>query len=173
MGGFVHRHSNKVTELDQFGGLRVLLRQRVERLMDGQQFVGGGCEDEILVEVVVGEFEVKRPCASLLALSPARMFHQDSSHGLGGCGEKVRSVLPGSLLRTDQPEPGFVHERRGLESMAGGFARHLVGGDASEFLVDQWEKFLGGPGIALIQGAENARDVVQGFTAIRVRLLPG
>ncbi len=144
MGGFVHCHPDKVTELDQFGGLRVLLGQRVECLVNGEQFVRWRRQNE----AVFGQFEVEGTGAPLLALPPSGVFHQDSSHRLRGRGEKVRPILPAAVIRTEQSQPRLMHKGRRLESMPRRFARHFVGGDAPEFLVNQREKFLGGSGIA-------------------------
>ena len=51
-----------------------------------------------------------------------------------------------------------MNERGGLKRVAGGFVRHLVRGQAAEFLINQRQQFVGGPGIALLDGGENARD---------------
>ncbi len=46
LGGFLHSHSDKVPKLDQFGSLGVMTRQAVQGLMNRQQLVRGGAEDQ-------------------------------------------------------------------------------------------------------------------------------
>jgi hypothetical protein len=62
----------------------------------------------------------------------------------------------------DEPEPGLVNQRGRLQRVAGGFVRHLVRGQATQFVIDQWKQFPGGFGVALLCAVEAARHFAHG-----------
>ena len=77
-----------------------------------------------------GRVQVHAPPAAAVAdgrLAPGG-FHQDSSHRLGGGGEKVPATV--ELLVSDQPQIGFMDQGGGVERVAGGLGCHLRGGQA-------------------------------------------
>jgi hypothetical protein len=49
----------------------------------------------------------------------ARVINQNLTHQLRGDGEKVRAVLPRDIPTINQPQVGFVNQRRGLQEMIG------------------------------------------------------
>ena len=103
-----------------------------------------------------------RSAAALLAMFPACPFDEDSPHRLGGRGEEMRSVLPVGLRVGAEPEPRFVDERGRLKRVSRLFPRHLGCRQASQLGVDERQQFISGFGIALLDGLEDARDVVHG-----------
>ena len=81
--------------------------------------------------------------------------------------KKVRAVFKAGLsVGIDEPEPGLVHERRGLERVAGLLARHLRGGEAPKFGIDQRKQLVGGGRLALLNPGEKPRDVVHARRAL-------
>ena len=56
-------------------------------------------------------------------LTTAGAIHQDAAHRLGGGGKEVLASVPCALFPAGDPEPGFMHERRGLERALVRFAR--------------------------------------------------
>ena len=69
------------------------------------------------------------------------------------------SQSPG-LLGADEPQVRLVDQGGGLERLAGLLLRELLGGQLAELVVDQRQEFLGRLGIALLDGREDAGDVV-------------
>jgi len=67
--------------------------------------------------------------AALGGLAGAGMVHQDAAHDLGAGGQEMRTVVPVGPPGVDQPQVGFIDERRGLECVARRLGRHVVLGD--------------------------------------------
>jgi len=77
-------------------------------------------------------------------------------------------TIPLLLIVADQPKPGFMHECRGLQSLAVSFVGHLRGGETSQFGINQRQQLIRGGGIALLGRFKDARDVAHadpGFSA--------
>jgi len=89
-------------------------------------------------------------------LLAAGMVNENAAHALGSGAKEVRAVLPGQVPGSNKPQPSFVDERGGLQRMTGGFVRHLVRGEAAEFLIDQREQFIGSLAIAMLDGVKDA-----------------
>jgi hypothetical protein len=52
-----------------------------------------------------------------------------------------------------------VDERGGLERVTGSFASHFSRSQMAKFIVNNGEQFSGAPGVALLDGVQNERDV--------------
>jgi len=52
-----------------------------------------------------------------------------------------------------------MHQRGGLEGLAGRFAGHLLRGQLAQFVVSQRQEFPSGLGVALPDRVENEREV--------------
>ena len=103
------------------------------------------------------------PVAAVLRASlAAGAVDQDPPHGLGRGGEEVAAAVPvpGSLSASDQPEVRLVDQGRGLERLAGLLLRQLLGGQLAQLVVDQRQELLGRLRVALLDGREDAGDVV-------------
>ena len=57
-----------------------------------------------------------------------------------------------------------MHERSGLERVPVAFARQPMRGQPSQFVIDQWEQFRGGPRIALLHTVEDVGDIAHAVT---------
>ena len=78
------------------------------------------------------------------------------AHRLGGDGEEVGAVHVGLLLLSGQPQPSLVHQRRRLERVPRRLLGHLVGGEATQFLVHERKERFGLPEFARTdRGAES------------------
>ncbi len=86
-----------------------------ERLIDGEQVVAGRIHREFGIEQLMA-----LPAAtSLRGLLAAGVLDHDPSHGFGRRGEEVAAAVPVlDLLNVYQPQIGFMHERRCLQSLA-------------------------------------------------------
>ena len=82
---------------------------------------------------------------------PAGALNENAAHRLCGRREEVGAPVPFLILVPNQPKPGFVNERGGLQRMTLRFVGHLVRGQAPQFFIDQRQQFIGGSGIALLR----------------------
>ena len=106
-------------------------------------------------------------------LFPAGVIDQDVAHCLGRSGEEMGAVLKLSFaLLAHEPQPGFMHQRRGLQRVSRRTVGHPGGGDAPEFVIDNWQQFRRGFGIAVVDLVQNARDVAHGMGSRYQTLLP-
>src|SRR5712691_8468949 len=64
-------------------------------------------------------------------------LYEDLAHGEGGNGHEMRTVLESPRALPDQPDERFVHERRGLQGLAGPLAVDVAGRQAAELFVDE------------------------------------
>jgi len=151
LGDLFVGEAGEETELYQFGLLRVVFGKLIQRLVQTQEF---------LVVHVRGEVET----VEVHAFHTATMAHiifasgivnQYAPHGLGGCGEKVGAILPGGLVVTAEPQPGFVNQGRGLQGLSGRFPSHLLRRELAQLFVDQRQEFIRRLGIALINALKD------------------
>ena len=135
--------------------------QRFRRLLDGEAAEEPDLNDPGQIRIQHGEtsqrlvqdFEVdrlRRGCnqpgiegdAHLIAAtlggsaSPGAL-DENLSHGAGGDAEKVRPILPRQMRVLQQAEVDVMHERRGLERLAGTLTPEKAGGQAPQLVVDQ------------------------------------
>src|SRR5262249_48185683 len=81
-------------------------------------------------------------------------------HGLGGGGEEVPAAVPvPGLLPARQPQVRLVHQRGRLQGLAGLFVGQFLGRELAQLVVDQRQELLRGRGVALLDGAQDTRDV--------------
>ena len=151
--GVVQPH--EIAKLDHLGLEGIRHCQAVKRFMDGQYRL-------------VGVFDRQR---DMIQRHPFQMapvprsglragsLNQEAAHGLGGGGKEVATIIPVLRASPDQPQPGLVDQRGGLEGVSGRFVGHLVRGQSAEFFVDEREQFLSGLGFALLHAVEYARDI--------------
>jgi len=76
------------------------------------------------------------------------MIDQDSAHGLGRSFEELHPVLPVDV-EPDELGVSLVNQRGGLQGVLCPFASHVVGGQTSELVVNQWQEGVDGPLLAL------------------------
>ena len=62
----------------------------------------------------------------------------------------------------DQPEIGLVDQGRRLEGLAGRLLGQPLRRQLAQLVVDQGQQFLGGVGIALVEGGQEVADFVHG-----------
>jgi hypothetical protein len=84
----------------------------------------------------LGQRDVHRTAAALLAMLRACIVHQNVTHHLRGHGEELRPVLPAYVLPVDQPEVSLVDQSGGLQDMAAPLGRQVPGGDLMQLLLE-------------------------------------
>ena len=117
-GGFFDREPGEVAELDKLGLDRVLGREPLEGLVDGE-------DDISLVAIVltVRDLDVVErypmPASSILTgTPPTGMFDQDPPHSLRHGGEEMGWAVPVlGLHRLHEAEIGLIDQGRGLEGL--------------------------------------------------------
>jgi hypothetical protein len=62
-----------------------------------------------------------------------------------------------------------MHQRGGLERLTGRFVRHFVRGQPPQFLIDQWQQFVPGLGVALFHRSEDLSDVAHWVVVLLAR----
>jgi hypothetical protein len=82
----------------------------------------------------------------------AGTFNENPPHGFGGGGKEMGSVRKGRLTGADQTQPGFMHQRRGLERLSRRFARHLAGRESAQLLIHLIEQVFGSHRVAVFHG---------------------
>lgn len=78
-----------------------------------------------------------------------------------GVREETPAAVPkcGLVLGIHETTERLVHERRGLERLAGGLVRHPGRRELAEFIVDDRQQLAGCGRVALLDGMENAGHV--------------
>jgi len=148
--------AGEIAEPHDLGLQWVLTCQSLDGFMDGEHG---------FIRILRGQGDVFQqdalaPAAAAQTRFGSSPFDQNSPHGLGCGGEKMRAILPGlAFARTGQAEPGFMDQRGRLEGLARPFVRHFLSGQFAEFLIHQREEFLGRFGIALFNALEDLGDI--------------
>jgi hypothetical protein len=89
----------------------------------------------------------------------ADFVNEDAAHGLSGGGEEMGAPVDFGIGIAGLAQPGFMDQRRRLQRITRGFVRHPGGRQLAQLLIDQRQQFIGGPGVALVDGVEDAGDV--------------
>jgi hypothetical protein len=98
------------------------------------------------------------PAAVANGMLAPRIIDQNAPHGLSGSGKEMGAAFPLHILILDQPQPGLMDQRCGLQGLAGRFVGHFLRGKASQLLVNEREQLVGGLAVAVLNGVQNARD---------------
>src|SRR5580700_8076331 len=90
----------------------------------------------------------------------ARVFDEDSSHGLGRRGKEVPTPCPLPRLGyLDEPQIGLMDQGRRIESLPRSLLSHSLRRQLAQFVVDERQQFLGGDSIAPINRRENRAHI--------------
>jgi hypothetical protein len=156
LGGLNHGQSGEEAELYQ------LCREGIDPVQPLEGFVQG---HEVLAldagnHVDLGQLHAVGSAAVTDAPLAPRLLDEDAAHRLRGGGEEVAPAVPSRIFGPYKSKIGFVHQRRGLERLAGCFTGKLLRGQTAQFGVDQREQLLCGPRIALLDGREDSGNVI-------------
>ena len=76
-------------------------------------------------------------------------INKANSPPIGRGREEMPPALPGFGVAALNPEPGFMYQGGGLERVPGCLGGHLVRCKLAQFVIDEWQEFLGRRGVAL------------------------
>ena len=121
LGGFNVGHPHKTTQLYYLSLDGVDGGELVERLVYGEEL--------IVVTTRPGNFNTFKGHSLLVSTVPlgafaAGLFNENAAHGLGGGTEEMSPAREIWIRVAHQPQPGFMHQRGGLQSLVGRFIRH-------------------------------------------------
>jgi len=155
-GGLLDGEAAEEAELDDFDEVGVNGGEFFESGVEGEEVGGGvGC-------VGIGIFIIEGQSAAdgeeaFGGFFPGGAIDEYASHGQGGGGEKMGVVVELGVGLAHETETGLVDEGGGLKGESGGLFGNAGGGEPAEFVVDQGEELLGGRGIAVTDGDQEAR----------------
>ena len=104
-----------------------------QRFIDQQNFVVGRRGGQI--QVINVQFDL--PAAALQPGFMPRGFDQDTPHRLGSRAKKMRAILPATVAVANHPQPSLMHQRRGLQRLAGRLLGHARRRQLAQFVVDE------------------------------------
>ena len=155
------RQAGEVAELDQLGAWRVLGGQLGQAPRPGpaarRRRRGGRastssrstrCRSPPCFEPLLAAGAARRGCGAW----PRRRRRRSGR----GCSSA------GPCSASDQPQVGLVDQGRGLERLAGLLLGQPLRRQLAQLVVDQRQQLLGGVRVALLDGGQDARDVVEG-----------
>lgn len=123
-------------ELDELGFAFVEGAEFVERIIDGEEGLGG---DRFFgFGVGDGEGDAVVVAASLLAFGGAGVVDEDAAHDLGGEHHEVVFGVDLDLVGMDEAEEDLVDECGGLECVIGALAVHHLACEGFELVVEEF-----------------------------------
>ena len=138
-GNFFIGHADEVTQLHHFGFERMLCGEFFERVIDREELIVVACERQIRLP------KIHAVLATAVAESalPAGVVDENASHRLGCGGKEMTAVFKLRVFVSDQPQPGFVNQGRGLERVSRRFIAHLARREPAQLLVNQRQQLTG------------------------------
>jgi hypothetical protein len=154
--GLLDGQADEVAQLHEFGFARVMRGEGVESFVNGEQFIISrfGCGDVNFARIDV--FRAGSVTGGKLA---PRALNENAPHRLGSRAEEVRAIFESLLAK---PQPRFMHERGGLERVAGLLAGHFRAGQRSQFPVNLPNERGRCAGFTLLDGFQEQRNVGHG-----------
>jgi hypothetical protein len=145
--------TGEIPQLHEFGFPKVVLRQLIERIVDGQKFVAVGDRGR---DLQLAEIAMLRTTAVSRPPLTASALYQNPPHRFRGSGKKVGSVFKPGVV---QPQPSFMHQRGGLKRVTGCLALHFRAGDPAQILINQLQQIGGGMLLARTHRPKRSRHV--------------
>src|SRR5262249_2122084 len=122
---------------------------------------------------VVRQFDPPRLAAAFQSGLPPGALDENAAHRFRGGGEEVP---PAVELNRKLPPPvrhethgGFVNERRRVERVSRLLLGHSGRREPPQLLIDERQQLLGGARVALLQGSEDAGNLIHGNKLTRLR----
>ena len=86
------------------------------------------------------------------------MIHQDATHHLRRDRKEVGAALPPDVLKTDQTQVSFVHQRCSLHGLVRALVAHVAVSNAAQFGVDRRRQALESTLVAVTPRPQKTRD---------------
>src|SRR6266568_954732 len=118
-------------------------------------------------DVERGQVGALQAAAVFDPLLATRVLDEYAPHRLRCSSKEMPSAVPRPILRADQPQISFMHQGRGLQSLARHFLGHLVRGELAQLLVNERQQLFRSVGITLPYSVQNARDIAHGYRSSR------
>jgi hypothetical protein len=148
---------NKVAQFDQLRLDWIDLLKALQGLVQGQQIQGGVRSRDL---DLFQRLAFPGPAAPL-AMFVACLIDEDAAHSLGGSGEEVAPAVPVlGLVAINQTQVGLMDQGRGLKCLSWLLLCEFLRREPTQLLVDQGQQLLGGRRVALLDGRQDARDLV-------------
>jgi len=161
------RKTAEVLHLDDFRGLRMLARQRVQRAIQVGQLhtVLGGARLHRH-----GGFPSNPPAIASAALrfARARVIHQNPPHDARGDRDEMSPIGKGRRRIPKDAKIRLVHQRRRLQGMTAPLVMEMPLGDAVELRVDQGQQFVGGGAVAGPGAPQQLCDLISAAFHFRI-----
>ena len=116
---------------------------------------------EILDDSVRRQQDALQTTAALVGVAPARVIHQNLTHGARRDGEEVRAVLPVDRGLVHQSQVGLVDQCRRLQRVTDPLLGHLPASDVLQLGVDDRQDAFERGFIALTKRLESKRQIVR------------
>jgi hypothetical protein len=144
----------KVAEFDDPCRARFETLQLAQSLIQDEYIDAPGLGGELyLVEIDLGG-----AAAAPLGVVRTGMIDQDAPHLLAGDGEEVRAILDFQRFRTNQAYVGLMDQGGGLQRVSWTLVPHLVGSNAMQFRVDQFDSSLAGIPIPVAHAVQQSGE---------------
>ena len=154
---FLDGKAGKEAELGHLRRFGIFAGQDRQRLVEVEDGVRIGLGDRLGLR----EVQALRSPPCFIGLLAAGVVDEDAAHGLGGGGEEMAAAVPvRAPVAADQPQVGFVDQRRGLQRLPGLLLGQPLRGQLAQFVVDQRQELLRGVRVALLDGGQDAGDVI-------------
>ncbi len=127
LGGFLGGETDEVFLFHELGLAGVVGGEGFEGVVEEEDFGAVGLGRGEIEAGGVGA-DAGEGAAVADGVFAAGVFDEDAVHGFGGGAEKVGAIRPRGLGIAAEAEPDLVHERGGLECLAGDLMGHLGGG---------------------------------------------
>lgn len=151
------RQATVEAQRHELGGGRIRLRQRIDRVVECDEDLGGRIDGNRYRRKV----DTLPIPAALLSRAVSRMIEKNATHRARSRREEVPAPLPlPTILRTDETQIRLVDERRRTERVRAPLVPHPVRGEATQFLVDDRKQLAGRSAIAFLDAVEHSRHVV-------------
>ena len=157
LGGFQIGQAHEITQLENLGLNNAGGGGFIECLVHGEQLILiSGCRN-----FKAGQVNALLVAALTHSPPAAGLVNENAAHGFGRGGEAKRAVLNLGIRLADQPQPGLMHQRGGLQGLMGRFAGHFGADEVAQLSIHQRQQSLVGLGIAVLGGLKDAVDVAR------------
>jgi hypothetical protein len=151
---FVNGHAAKETQFGDLSPEAIELCQPIQSVVEGQELY------RMLNSYGHRVFQGNRKVipAAFFGVRGTGVIDQDPAHHLCSHAKEMSPVLQIPLALLDKPQPGFMHQGGGLQSMVRALPAHVTTGKTPEFVIDQCDELIGRTLFAGLELVQQQRD---------------